>query len=279
MSLAGMESTLAELRWLMIAMTPFLLIVTAATGYWIASRALAPVDGMTRLARSIGLADLSRRLPAPRTRDELSRLAEAWNEMLERLEGSVKLIQRFTADAAHELRTPLASLRTAAELSLRRERSAGEHRQALMEVAGISARMGELVDQLLTLACGDASHGALKEAVDLGGVTHEACDDMRPLFEAAGVTPSVRVEPEIPLTSGDGASLRHLITALLENGLKYAGRRNRERFDRARRRSPASGSCGYRAVASLRNRFPTFSIASIAPTRHAIAEPAAMALV
>src|SRR4029078_11018857 len=97
-SWAPMESSLRELQWLLVGMTPVLLLLAAALGYWISGRALAPVDGMTRLARSIGLADLSRRLPVPAPRDEVRRLAEAWNEMLARLEDSVNRIQRFTAD-------------------------------------------------------------------------------------------------------------------------------------------------------------------------------------
>src|SRR4029453_12989912 len=110
-SLRNMEASLRELLWLIAAMAPVLFLLTAALGYWISGRGLAPVDGMTRLARSIGLADLSRRLPVPAPGDELSRLAEAWNEMLARLDDSVTRIQRFTADAAHELRTPLTALR------------------------------------------------------------------------------------------------------------------------------------------------------------------------
>ena len=154
-SLTPVEASLSELRWLLSVLAPLLLLITGGVCYWIGSRALAPIDGMTQLARSISLADLSRRLPVSPVRDELSRLAEAWNEMLGRLEGSIDRIHRFTADAAHELRTPLTALRTTAELAVRREREANEYRESLEQVVTLSERMSHLLDALLALARGD----------------------------------------------------------------------------------------------------------------------------
>lgn len=220
-SLAGMERTLADLRWLMIGMTPFLLIGTAAVGYWIASRAFAPVDEMTTLARSIGLADLSRRIPVSPARDELSRLAEAWNEMLARLESSVARIQRFTADAAHELRTPLTALRTTAELAIRRRRDPGQYQEALAEVATIASRMAEQLEQLLSLARGDSSGPASPEPVSLGEITSEVCRSLQPLFDSAKVNLAVHVDADLARAPGDPAALRRLMTALMENAVKY----------------------------------------------------------
>ncbi len=99
------------------------LLMAALGGYWISRRALAPVDEITQAARSIGIQNLSRRLTVPATGDELQRLSETWNDMLARLESAVKRLSQFTADASHELRTPIALIRTTAELTLRRDRS------------------------------------------------------------------------------------------------------------------------------------------------------------
>jgi two-component system, OmpR family, heavy metal sensor histidine kinase CusS len=221
-SLAGMEASLRELQWLLIAMTPFLLLLTAALGYWISGRALSPVDGMTRLARSIGLADLSKRLPVPAAKDELSRLAEAWNEMLSRLEASVNGMQRFTADAAHELRTPLTALRTTAELAVRRERQSVEYRESLEQVVTIAERMSNLLDELLTLARGD---GPKQERsfgkVDLAGLIRTVAIELQPLFDTKYVRLTTALQDALPPVSGDAMGLKRLLTSLLENGLKY----------------------------------------------------------
>jgi two-component system heavy metal sensor histidine kinase CusS len=221
-SLAPMEASLRELRWLLMAMAPVLLLFTGAVGYWISSRALAPVDVMTRAARSIGLADLSKRLAVPSSRDELSRLAGAWNEMLARLENSVARIQRFTSDAAHELRTPLTALRTTAELAVSRERRSSEYREALEQVVTVSERMSGLLDELLTLARGDTAD-ALKSfrSVDLSDLAREACQEMQPLFTSKDVLLRVDVTEESSWVCGNATDLRRLLTTLLENALKY----------------------------------------------------------
>ena len=221
-SLVDMEASLRELRWLLLAMAPILLLLTAALGYWISGRALAPVDGMTRLARSIGLADLSRRLPVPSPHDELSRLADAWNEMLARLEDSVNRIQRFTADAAHELRTPLTALRTTAELSVRRERDSREYRESLEQVATIAERMSNLLDQLLTLARGDTAMYAKNFGfVDLAQLVQAVCQELQPLFTAKNVRLRTNLEEGIPPVQGDTTGLKRILISLIENGLKY----------------------------------------------------------
>jgi HAMP domain-containing protein len=93
---------------------PSLLLCAAAGGYWISTLALAPVDQITRTARTISAQNLSSRLAVPKTRDELQRLSETLNGMLERLEAAFKKITQFTADASHELRTPVAVMRTRA---------------------------------------------------------------------------------------------------------------------------------------------------------------------
>jgi len=220
-ALAPVEASLSELRWLLTALAPILLLLTGAVGYWISSRALAPVDGMTRAARSIGLDDLSRRVAVPSSSDELSRLAEAWNEMLARLEDSVARIQRFTADAAHELRTPLTALRTTAELAVRRQRESSEYRESLQQVVNISKRMSNLVDELLTLARGDtATAGKGLGIVDLTAVARSVCHEMQPLFASKGVELAVNLTEQAP-AGGDMAGLKRLLTSLVENALKY----------------------------------------------------------
>ncbi|HEV2689989.1 MAG TPA: histidine kinase dimerization/phospho-acceptor domain-containing protein, partial [Bryobacteraceae bacterium] len=128
------ESTLRRVKILFLWTVPVVLLLASLGGYWISRRALAPVDAITSAARSIGIGNLSQRLAVPATGDELQRLSATWNDMLARLESAVKRLSQFTADASHELRTPIALIRTTAELTLRRERSAETYREALRQV-------------------------------------------------------------------------------------------------------------------------------------------------
>ena len=115
---------LDRLRWLVFACIPAVIVAASVGGYWLSRRALRPVDEITAAARSIGIENLSERLIVPDTGDQLARLSATWNDMLARLEAAVKRLSQFTADAAHELRTPLALIRSTAELAARRPRTA-----------------------------------------------------------------------------------------------------------------------------------------------------------
>jgi methyl-accepting chemotaxis protein len=128
------SAALHRFALLLFVSIPTLLVCAAAGGYWISARALAPVDQITQTARTISGQNLSSRLVVPQTRDELQRLSETLNGMLDRLESAFKKITQFTADASHELRTPVAVMRTRAELALRKARSAEEYRDVIAEV-------------------------------------------------------------------------------------------------------------------------------------------------
>ena len=109
-------------------------LAAAGGGYWLSAFALRPVDRITRAAQSITPQDLSQRLTVPQTGDELQRLGETLNKMLQRIESAVLRITQFTADASHELRTPVALIRTRAEVTLAKPRTNDQYREALSEV-------------------------------------------------------------------------------------------------------------------------------------------------
>lgn len=216
------EESINEMGFLLLLSAPVLLSLIALTGYWISSRSLRPVDEMTRAARSISANNLNGRLPLPPARDEIHRLAEAWNEMLTRLEESFTRMQRFTADAAHELRTPLAALQTTVELSLRRERDSQEYREALHQIARISERMTQLAEGLLAVARGDhppAPQNMLR--VDVVSLVRGVAAEMQPLF----VDKALNLQLSLPGRSthfhADADGLRRLLSILLDNSLKY----------------------------------------------------------
>lgn len=217
------SDSVQEIGLLFLGLSPILLILIGLTGYWISSRSLRPVDEMTKAARSIGSNNLSERLPVPRTRDEISRLAEAWNEMLGRLEESFSRIQRFTADAAHELRTPLAALRTTAELALKHDRNPHEYQEALTQVGTITDRMNQLAEGLLSIARSDDTHKRQSaELIDVPTIVAEVAAEMHLLFEDKDIVLTMEV-PEAKISiKGDPDGIRRILAVLLDNALKYS---------------------------------------------------------
>jgi signal transduction histidine kinase len=217
-------SMLNTFTWTLLVASPLLLILASGAGYWMSRRALQPVDLIAVRAREIGAQSLSGRLPLRGSGDELDRLSETLNEMLSRLESSFRRITQFTADASHELRTPIAIVQTTAEVTMDRPRSPEEHLRAWKLVLGESGRMGGLVEDLLTLARADSgTDRMLLEAMDLADCVGTACQNVRVLFEAAGLELHVELPAEFPFT-GDPEALRRLCLILLDNAIKYSGR-------------------------------------------------------
>jgi heavy metal sensor kinase len=201
---------------------PLLLALASFGGFWISRKALAPVDRITQDARSISIANLSERLEVSGSKDELHRLTETLNDMLARLDSSVRQMRQFTADASHELRTPLTLIRTAAEFSLRRERTREELMEAIRKILRECERTSTLVDSLLLLARADSGVDGLQFApVDLCDLVRDACDQARIL---AGPK-QIEVRVEIPDSSieliADEHALRRVLLIFLDNAVKY----------------------------------------------------------
>jgi heavy metal sensor kinase len=156
-SLASRQDTLERLLVQLAVAGPIALLLASLAGYALAAAALRPVESMRRRAAAISAATPGLRLPVPRSRDEISRLAETLNAMLGRLEDSIEHERRFVADASHELRTPLALLKTELELALRRRRSHAELEAALRSAAEETERLTSLAEDLLLIAHSDQS--------------------------------------------------------------------------------------------------------------------------
>ncbi len=223
-SLATVAHTLGLLQILLFSLVPVVIAIACAGGAWLSRRALKPVDDITAAARSISIENLSQRLPAPQTGDELQRLTEVWNTMLGRLEAAVNTLSQFAADASHELRTPLSVIRTSAEVALRRARSAESYRDSLAEIAEEAERMTQLVEDLLLLARSDAQSAAMpREALELDGVLEEASAQLRGVADARGIRVKSEVRRGHPVfVSGNRTALRRLFLVLLDNAIKYS---------------------------------------------------------
>ena len=150
---------------------PLAVLVAAALGYALASRSLIPVDAMRRRADEITLERSGERLPLPRADDELRRLAETLNRMLDRIESSLERQRAFVADASHELRTPLAVLRAELELAQRPVRSPEEVEAALASAAEEVDRLSRLAEDLLVVARSDRGRLPIRrERVEVGAL-------------------------------------------------------------------------------------------------------------
>ncbi len=221
-SLAEVNAVLGRFKIFLLAAIPVVLLIASGGGYWLSRRALRPVDEITAAAQTIGIRNLSLRLPVPRTGDALARLSTTWNDTLGRLDLAVTRLTQFTADASHELRTPITLVRTAAELALRRERTPEEYRGALEQIRHESERMSELIENLLLLARADAGLDALPlRPVDLSAITRSVCGDCRALAESRQLTIDCEAPPGPVYLEGNEPALRRLLLVLLDNALHY----------------------------------------------------------
>lgn len=212
-----------ELGTALIVGVPVMVALLALVGWWLLGKALQPVDVMRRQAAAIPGTDLHRRLDTPASHDELGRLADTFNDLLGRIEAAADRQRRFVADAAHELRTPLAALRTRLEIDLR-HRPAGaapadiEATSTEQIALGQVTRLVDLVNDLLELARLDADPHLQQRPVDLDDLVwdgaREAREQAPPRIDTTGISPA-RV-------LGDPAALRRVVRNLLNNARRHA---------------------------------------------------------
>jgi heavy metal sensor kinase len=219
---------------------PVLVLLTSLLGYWLSGRSLAPVNRIIHSAESIGVQNLSRRLEVPRAWDELRRLTETLNAMLERIEKSVERITQFTADASHDLRTPVAVIRATAEITLRRRRGEGEYRAALLKILETSVETTELVENLLTLARADAGVASMNlRTVDLGMYVRKAKERAVVLSAEKMLEVTASLPGEPVWVQADSIAIDRLLLILVDNAVKYTPAGGRCEIELAQDRAQA----------------------------------------
>jgi two-component system, OmpR family, sensor kinase len=220
-SLADRDDALHELDLLLLVGGPLAVLLALAAGYWVASRALRPVEAMRARAASISGAPPGDRLPIPEAHDELRRLGETLNDMLTRIDAAMAHERAFVDDASHELRTPLTILTTELELARRGSRTEQELRAAIVSAEAEAARLTGLANDLLVIARFDQGAPALTtEPLDIADLLEGA--------RARVAGPAERVGREVEVSEdtglqvvGDRASLQRALHNLADNALAY----------------------------------------------------------
>lgn len=220
--LSDLLTSLHEITLRFVSLVSVALLVTACVGYWVSRRALAPVEQLRREADAIDPADLTARLQQPAHEDEVGGLVRTLNSMLTRIEKGFNTVERFTADASHELRAPLAFIVTAGEVCLRRQRSNEELVDGMSRILAEARRMSRLVEDLLALARGDALlAGPSQEVVDLSALLAEVVERMTPAASAKDLLLEMTLPAEPLYTSGVPSELRRVLLILIDNAIKY----------------------------------------------------------
>jgi two-component system OmpR family sensor kinase len=212
--------SLREILWYVV---PGALVIAGFVGWFLARHSLSPVMLMAERARRIGVENLGGRLPVANPRDELGRLAETFNELLGRLAGSFAQQRQFMADASHELRTPVATARTAAAVALQGEhRSEDYYRETLQIIEQQTSRLARVVDDMFTLARADAGNFPVQHApLYLDELVGDTVRAARVLAASKQVTIACKVPEQAPIT-GDEDLLKRMVANLLDNAVKHA---------------------------------------------------------
>jgi heavy metal sensor kinase len=215
------SETLSSLRDAFLIGGSIALLLSAVGGYLLAGAALRPIEAMRRRAAEISATSLDERLPVPSANDEVTRLGQTLNAMLERLEDGLERERRFVSDASHELRTPLAMLRTELELALRRARSREELEQSVRSAAEETDRLSRIADDLLLLARAEQGKLLLRaEPTDLFDVLETVRTRFGARAELEGRPLSVDVD-DSPVARVDRLRLEQALGNLVDNALRH----------------------------------------------------------
>jgi heavy metal sensor kinase len=217
-STSRVEDALDLLVQALLVIAPVAIVIAALTGYLLAGRALQPVADITRLAGQIDGDDLAARLSLDLPNDELGRLASTFDSMLNRIDLAFQRQRQFTGDAAHELRTPLALMRSQIDLALTQADTPLEFREALTALDGDVARMTSLVGMLLSLARADAGQLAPnRDSVDLADLARDVAEQLEPIARENGIAITTDLAPVT--VSVDADMVIQVLVNLIDNAI------------------------------------------------------------
>jgi two-component system, OmpR family, sensor kinase len=204
-----------------IALTGLAALAVAIGGGWfLAGRALAPVRRISRVAQAMVAGDLAARIPVERTESELEQVASALNQAFDRLGDALERQRRFTADASHELRTPVSVIRAELDWALARERAQGDYQRSLEVCRRAAARIEETIEALLRTARAESgSPSEAREPILLQSLTADVADSLGPLAQARGVV--IELKGSDVRIAADPALLREALSNVVVNAIEY----------------------------------------------------------
>ena len=218
---AGLAHGMARFAGWMAAIGALVLALGLAGGWWLASRAIAPIDAISAAAARIADGRLGERIPVAGTGNELDRLAAVLNDTFARLDAAFTEQARFTSDAAHELRTPVSVILAQTQLALARPRGAEEYRDSIETTRRAALRMQSLIESLLKLAQLDArAEPLLRQPCDLAEIAREQIRIMRPLANARGIVLREQLFPAP--CAADPDRIAQIFVNLLSNAVQYS---------------------------------------------------------
>lgn len=220
-SLEEFDETMKRLFLIMLISIPSSLGIALVGGYFLAKKALRPVDQIRRAAVKISSTNLDERIDVGQRADELGRLARTFNEMIERLKDSFQRVNQFSIDVSHELKTPLTILKGQTEVALRKDRAVADYKQVLNSNLEEIDRMTRIIDDLMFLSNANAREVRLNiEEVPLRDLVTEICLSMKVFADKKGVELAVNDLADIKI-KGDELKLRRMFWNIIENGIKY----------------------------------------------------------
>lgn len=206
----------------LLFLLPGLLILSSFCGYFLSRRAMGPVDRLKKAALGIGIGNLSARVPVPAAKDEVQQLAEAWNQLLSRLEAAVSRLSRFSADVSHDLRTSITIILATAQLALNRNRSELEDRDDLNRIVTECCTAAMLLDTHLSLAQStNFIHEVSFQRIDLCALVLNGCRRVEEIAESQGVLLDWELPAAPVFIEGDELLISRLLGILLDNAIKY----------------------------------------------------------
>ncbi|MBK7928838.1 MAG: HAMP domain-containing protein [Bryobacterales bacterium] len=220
-TLADNERVLDRATRTYYVVTPILIVIFSLLGWWIAGRALQPLNDVAAAASQITGTNLKLRIPARATGDELDHLIERFNGMVDRLEHSLIQARQFSADVSHELRTPLTTIRGELEVALMTAKDKEEYQEAIAQAVEEADRLAKVVRALLQLSQAESGQVTLaRDAVDVGELVETVVE--RFAVQAEAMDQVMRAETNAGVVvRGDKLQLDRLVTNLLTNAMKY----------------------------------------------------------
>ena len=220
-SLAGIENDVAVVTRLMAIAGAAVLLLAPLGGFWLAGRATHPLEGIIHTAARLRPSHMDERLPIRRTGDQLDQLSITINHFLDQIADFLDRNREFVANAAHELRSPLAAIQSSVDVALNAPRSPQEYQELLCEIVDECSRLGVLVNQLLLLAENDADQPrSTHEELRLDQIVANSLEMFRGAAEERSLELSADVSEPIAVV-GDAARLRQVVNNLIDNSLKF----------------------------------------------------------